>query len=164
MVAKKESLPEESPIITGASYNPLIIKVKYHSADLPKLKKIEQGDWIDLYTAEDAHLEMFQYKQISLGVSIQLPKGYEANIVMRSSTFKKWGVLQANSFGVIDESYCGPLDVWQVPVVSLKNPVFIPKGTSICQFRIHEKMGHVTIEEVDTLSGKSRGGFGSTSK
>ncbi len=141
--------------------NPLEIKVKYHTKDIPKLKKIATGDWIDLYVAEDTELKQFEFKLIPFGISIQLPKGYEANIVPRSSTFKNFGIIQANHYGVIDESYCGNDDQWMMTALALRDTK-INKGDRIAQFRINKKMPRVYFTEVEDLGNKNRGGFGST--
>lgn len=141
------------------------IKIKYQDKTITddyKIQKIEQGDWIDLRAAETVALKSGEFKIISLGISMQLPEGYEAHVVPRSSTFKKWGILQTNSMGVIDESYCGNNDVWGFPAYAIKDTK-IEKGDRICQFRIVEKMPkNLRIKEVFSLENKDRGGFGST--
>ncbi|MGI6261934.1 MAG: cysteine-rich small domain-containing protein [Acutalibacteraceae bacterium] len=137
------------------------IKVKYHEKALQKIEKIEQGDWIDLRAAERIELHQGDFRMISLGISVQLPSGYEAHIAPRSSTFKKWGILQVNSVGVVDESYCGENDVWRMPVYATRDTV-IEQNDRVCQFRIVKKMEALTITQVDRLEGKDRGGFGST--
>lgn len=136
------------------------IKIKYH-ADIDPLEQKEGSDWIDLRTAETTMLRAGEFKLISLGVSMKLPDGYEALVIPRSSTFKNWGVFQANHCGLIDNSYCGDNDVWKFPAYATQ-PVIIPKNTRICQFRIQKKMGAVGFVEVVELGEPSRGGFGST--
>ena len=138
------------------------IKVKYHSNIYP-LEKRENGDWIDLRVAEDVSMKAGEFKLISLGVSIQLPDGYEALIVPRSSTFKNWGVLQTNHCGVIDNSYCGDNDIWMFPALATRD-VFIEKNSRICQFRIQQKMQNVSFETVDNLGNPDRKGFGSSGR
>lgn len=137
------------------------IKVKYHNKDIPKLQKIVQGDLIDLYAAETVVLKAGEFKLISLGVSMELPKGYKANVYPRSSTFKNWGVIQTNSVGQIDNSYCGDNDIWKYPVYATRDTV-INMGSRICQFEIVPVMPRIRIEEVDLLNNNNRGGFGST--
>lgn len=139
------------------------IKIKYHCKDLQKIEKIPQGDWIDLRAAEEVELKAGEFRLISLGVSIQLPKGYEAHIAPRSSTFKNWGILQVNSVGVVDESYCGEDDIWCMPVYATRDAV-IHKNDRICQFRIMKKMEPVALVEVEHMEGPNRSGFGSTGK
>ena len=138
------------------------IKVKYHSNIYP-LEKRENGDWIDLRVAEDVSMKAGEFKLISLGVSMQLPDGYEALIVPRSSTFKNWGVLQTNHCGVIDNSYCGDTDIWMFPALATRD-VFIEKNSRICQFRIQQKMQYVSFETVDNLGNPDRKGFGSSGR
>ena len=138
------------------------IKVKY-VANIDKLEFIEgdKSDWIDLRSAEDVELKAGEFKLISLGIAMELPKGYEAHVVPRSSTFKNFGIIQTNHCGIIDESYCGNNDVWRFPALAVRDTV-IHKNDRICQFRIVEKMPIVTIEEVESLSNEDRGGIGST--
>ena len=137
------------------------ILIKYHDNELEKLEKIAQGDWIDLRAAETVELRAFEHRIISLGVSMRLPEGYEAHIVPRSSTFKKWGILQTNHIGIIDNSYSGDNDVWGMSVLAMRDTV-IHKNDRICQFRIVKKMEEVSFEIVERLEGPDRGGFGST--
>ena len=139
----------------------LEILIKYHDKDLGKIEKIPVGDWIDLRSAERVDLGMFDYKEISLGVSMKLPKGYEAHMVPRSSTFKKWGILQTNGIGIIDESYCGEGDVWKFPALAMRSTTIF-KGDRICQFRIMPKMPEVIFTEVEHMEDENRGGLGST--
>ena len=138
------------------------LKVRYH-ADIDPLEIIDQGDWIDLRAAEDTWMMPGDFKLISLGVSMQLPKGYEAHVVPRSSTFKNWGVLQTNHMGVIDESYCGDKDIWKFPAFATR-PCLIEKNSRICQFRLVKKMDKddLTLTTVEELTGEARGGFGSS--
>lgn len=138
------------------------VEIRYH-ADIHPLEKSEKGDWIDLRVAEDVEMNAGEYKCISLGVSMKLPEGYEAVIIPRSSTFKHWGILQTNHFGLIDNSYCGDNDVWMFPALATRD-VLIEKNSRICQFRIQKKMENVTFKTVDKLEDVDRGGFGSSGK
>ena len=138
------------------------IKIKYHTDEIEKLRYIDgKSDFIDLRAAEDVELKAGEFKLISLGVSMELPKGYEAHIVPRSSSFKTWGILQTNSTGIIDESYCGSNDIWRMPVYATRDTV-IHKNDRICQFRIEKHQPTIEFEEVDTLGNEDRSGFGST--
>ncbi len=136
------------------------IKIKYFT-DIEPLKAIKQGDLIDLRAAEDVEMKAFDYKLISLGVAMQLPEGYKANVYPRSSTYKNFGIILANSVGQIDESYCGDSDIWRFPAIALKDTV-IHKGDRIAQFEIVKKMPEIQFEVVETLGNKDRGGIGST--
>ena len=138
------------------------IKIKYHTDEIEKLRYIDgKSDWIDLRAAEDVELKAGEFKLISLGVSMELPKGYEAHVVPRSSTFKTWGILQTNSMAVIDESYCGDNDIWRYPVYATRDTT-IHKNDRICQFRIEKHQPTIKFEEVEHLEGEERGGFGSS--
>lgn len=137
------------------------IKIKYFRDDIERIKKIEQGDWIDLRVAEDTELKVGEFKLIPLGVGMILPDEYEAHVVPRSSTFMKFGVIQTNHFGVIDNSYCGENDQWYFPAYALRDTI-LHKNDRICQFRIVKKQDEIEFEEVERLKDKNRGGFGST--
>lgn len=136
------------------------IKVKYLK-DIEHIEKLPMGDWIDLRASEDITLEKGEFAILHLGVAMELPKGYEAHIVPRSSTYKKWGIIQTNGMGIIDESYCGDNDEWGMPVYATRLTQ-IKKNDRICQFRIVRKMESVSIVTVETLGNNNRGGFGST--
>ena len=138
------------------------IKVKYHTDILP-LKINDKGDWIDLRAAEDMKLWAGHDYYIPLGISVELPEGYEAHIAPRSSAFKRWGIIQANSVGVIDNSYCGDNDIWMMPVYATRFTK-IHKNDRICQFRIIRKQPEIVFETVDHLGNEDRGGFGSTGR
>jgi dUTPase len=159
---------------------------------------LDKGDWFDLFLAEDVKLKAPQANKLHkfnqnkstpevrvrdvdfdsciarLGIAVQIPKGYEVNIVPRSSTFKKYGILQTNHFGIVDVSYCGENDEWGMPMVATRT-ITIPKGTRIAQFRVNlsqkatiwQKIkwlfsSGVKLEAVDTLDNPDRKGFGST--
>ena len=139
------------------------IKIHYFSPDAPRLKMTEKGDWIDLYCAETMTLHAGDFALVPLGVSMQLPEGYEARTAPRSSTFRRWGILQANSVGVIDNSYCGTNDEWKLPVYATRDTV-IEKGDRICQFRIQKHQPVIRFEETDTLGNENRSGIGSTGR
>ncbi len=137
------------------------IKIKYFNNQLEKITKISKGDWIDLRSSIDCELKVGEFKLIPLGVAMELPKGYEAHIVPRGSTFKNFGVIQTNHQGVVDESYKGDNDQWFLPVYSLRNTK-ININDRICQFRIVEKMPEFNFVEVDCLGNEDRGGHGTT--
>lgn len=138
------------------------ILVAYHAEVFP-IEKTKVGDWIDLRAAEDVKMECGEFKLISLGVSMKLPEGYEAVIIPRSSTFKNWGIIQTNHFGLIDNSYCGFNDIWMFPALATRD-TFIEKNSRICQFRIQKSMEDVTFKTVARLDDVDRGGFGSSGK
>lgn len=136
------------------------IKIKY-LRDIKKIERFNVGDWIDLRAAEDVTMKAGEYRMIPLGVAMELPHGYEALVAPRSSTFKKYGVILANSIGIIDESYKGDNDEWNFLAYALRD-VVIHKNERICQFRIIQHQPLIHLEEVETLGNNDRGGIGST--
>lgn len=153
---------KKEPKFVKNKSNSNIIEIKYFT-DIEKLNKIQIGDWIDLRAAETVEIEKGCFKLINLGVGMKLPEGYEAVVVPRSSTFKNWGIIQTNSFGVIDNSYSGNDDQWKFPAYAIKNTI-IKKNDRICQFRIQKSMGEIELIEVENLNDINRGGLGSTGR
>ena len=149
----------------------LKVKVKYH-ADIDRLAYIggKKSNWIDLRSAEDVFIPVGEYRLISLGVSMELPEGYEGHVFPRSSTFKNYGIIQTNHMGVIDGSYNGDNDIWHFPAICLMGKdivngmigTMIHKNERICQFRIVEQQPDLEFVEVDELGNDDRGGIGST--
>ncbi len=140
------------------------IKIKYISDKIEKLQYIEnKSDWIDLRASEEVTLKAGEFKLIPLGIAMELPSGYEAHVVPRSSTFKNYGVIQTNSMGVIDETYCGDNDQWFFPALAMRDTI-IHMNDRICQFRIMEHQPQIEFTEVSDLGNKDRGGHGSTGK
>jgi dUTP pyrophosphatase len=141
----------------------LVIRIKNHDQEVFNPVKIKDGDWIDLRAAEDVHFDKGELKNISLGISMELPKGYEAIIAPRSSTPKRFGLIMANSIGIIDESYNGDNDIWAFCGYAIRD-TDIHKNDRICQFRIFKHQDAFEFQFVDTLGNEDRGGFGSTGK
>ena len=139
------------------------IMIKYFDQEIEKIQKISVGDWIDLRSAERVELKAGEYYLIPLGVGMILPNGYEAHVLPRSSTPSKFGIMCANSMGIIDNSYSGDEDEWKFPAVALRDTV-IEKGDRIAQFRIVKNQPGIKFEVVEHLNEVSRGGIGSTGK
>ncbi|MCM1039724.1 MAG: dUTP diphosphatase [Roseburia sp.] len=140
------------------------IRIKYFTDKIDKLTYIDgKSDWIDLRAAEDITLKKGEFKLVPLGIAMELPKGYEAHVVPRSSTFKNFGIIQTNHQGVIDCSYCGDNDQWFMPVYAVRDTQ-IHVNDRICQFRIMENQPKIAFDEVETLGHEDRGGHGSTGK
>lgn len=138
------------------------IKIKYH-ADITKIEKIAVGDWIDLRCAEDVVMHEGELKIFSLGISMQLPTGFEAIVAPRSSCAKNYGIILANSIGIIDESYCGNDDVWRFIAYAIRD-THIPFDTRVAQFRIMKHQNPLEFIEVEELKNANRGGIGSTGR
>lgn len=157
----------------------LEVKVKYFNTEMPKINKIDKGDWIDLRIdniEQNGNLRPWQkddedheflyvtpnsFIKVKLGVAMQLPNGFEAHVAPRSSVFKNFKMILTNSVGIIDESYCGDNDEWIAPMYCFEG-VKLYRYERICQFRLIEKMEKILITEVEKLNNKDRGGFGST--
>ena len=138
------------------------IKIRYFTDEIEPLRYVDgKSDWIDLRAAETVELKAGEFRLIPLGVGMKLPEGYEALVAPRSSTFKNFGVLQANSLGIVDESYCGDNDQWRWPAYAVRDTV-IHVNDRICQFRIIEHQPKLEFCPVEHLDGADRGGFGST--
>ncbi len=139
------------------------IKIKYFDKEIDKVEKISKGDLIDLRAAETVEMKKGDFRLIPLGVGMKLPDGYKANMYPRSSTYKNFGIIQANSVGQIDNSYSGDADEWRFPAIALRNTV-IHKNDRICQFEIQKIQPEIEFIEVEHLDEVSRGGIGSTGK
>lgn len=137
------------------------LRVRYKNSDLIPLEKIIVGDWIDVRAAEDVKMKAGEFKLIDLGFAMQLPPGHEAYLLPRSSTYKNFGIIMANSMGVIDNSFCGNDDIWKFPAIALRDTE-IHFNDRIAQFRIMESMKTIFITDFIEFSNKSRGGFGTT--
>jgi len=138
------------------------LKIRYISPDVEKLCYVEgKSDWIDLRSAEHVVLKKGDWHLLKLGIAVELPEGYEAHVVPRSSTFKNFGLIQTNHMGVIDCSYCGDNDQWMWPCLAMRDTE-IQVNDRVCQFRIMKNQPVLQFEEVEHLTGKDRGGFGST--
>lgn len=157
LIAGGEKMPEPPEPPTNQT-----IKIRYLSDEIDKLDYIAgKSDWIDLQAAETVELKKGDFKLIPLGIAMQLPAGYEAHMIPRSSTFKNFGIIQANHMGMVDESYCGDNDQWFFAAIAMRDTV-IHVNDRICQFRIVEHQPQLVFEAVDTLGNANRGGFGTT--
>lgn len=136
------------------------VKVCY-SSDVATIVPVENGDWVDIATPHPVYVRSGEYREIPLGFSMEIPEGYEAHVLPRSSTFKKWGIMMTNSMGIIDHTYCGPDDIWRFPAFATRNAL-IPAGTRIAQFRLVKNQEPISIERVEFVTNKNRGGLGST--
>ena len=140
------------------------IRIKYFTDEIDKLCYIDgKSDWIDLRSASEIEMKAGEFRLIPLGVAMELPKGYEAHVVPRSSTFKNFGIIQTNSMGIIDETYCADNDQWFFPAYALRDTV-IHVNDRICQFRIMAHQPVIAFEETENLGNEDRGGHGSTGK
>lgn len=140
------------------------IQIQYLNDEIKRLEYIDgKSDWIDLRSAEHVVMKKGEFRLIHLGVAMQLPEGYEAHIVPRSSTYKNFGIIQSNHMGVVDETYAGPNDWWYMAAIALRDTE-IQVNDRICQFRIMKHQPRILFEETERLEAPDRGGIGSTGK
>jgi len=123
----------------------------------------EQSAGMDLTAAleEAIELDPGQRMLIPTGLSIALPKGYEAQIRPRSGLAIKHGVTVLNTPGTVDADYRGEIKVILANLGT--EPFTVERGMRIAQMVIAQ---HATVawEIVESLDDTSRGagGFGST--
>lgn len=100
-----------------------------------------------------------EIKLIPTGLSISLPKGYEAQIRPRSGLALRHGLGLVNSPGTIDADYRGEIGV--IAINWGKKSFTIKRGDRIAQVVIN-KISRVRVEEVDELdpTKRGKGGFG----
>lgn len=121
--------------------------VVYSGNTVTRVVNFAKGDIVTLHT----------------GLAIQLPPYNEGWLMPRSSTFKKTGLIQTNSIGMIDNAYCGDTDEWMAVMYATRDG-YLEIGERYLQFRTMPCMKPQDIIEVDSLGNHSRGGFGSTDK
>lgn len=140
-----------------------VIKLKCREGSEVEIKELSVGDWIDLESNTKVSYKAGDTVVIDFGVAMELPEGYEAHLLPRSSTFQNTGLLLTNSMGIIDNSYCGDNDYWGAKFYATKSGK-IDKGQRLCQFRIMENQPNINFKVVEHLGNKDRGGYGSTGK
>ncbi len=140
------------------------LKVLDHAVGM-KLPTYEtnQSAGMDLTAALDEAFDLDPGMRtlIPTGLSIALPKGYEAQIRPRSGLALKNGVTVLNTPGTVDADYRGEI---KVILANLGTETFtVERGMRIAQMVI-AKHEHITWTKVDDLDETDRGegGFGST--
>lgn len=119
-----------------------------------------EGDaGMDLAVVGDHRLMPNERRDLPTGVAIQLPVGYYARLVGRSSTLRKRGLLVFE--GIIDQGYRGPLFVFVENKTS--HPVEVVDGSRIAQI-IVQPIVQPALVKVERLDDSERGakGFGSS--
>lgn len=139
------------------------LRIKYKYSELERISRDDRGDFIDLRSAEDVTLKAGEFYELDLGVAMELPEGYEAWLVSRSSLTKNFGVIHCDDMGIIDNSYKGDNDYWKLPIYALRDTT-IHFNDRVCQFRIHRNMPVLDVIEVEHLDNPDRGGLGSSGK
>ena len=146
---------------------------KFHSFSIVLPIKLEDGAQVptyahdtdaaaDLYALEDTDLPYnSRGNKVRTGVSIQLPEGWLALIIPRSSIGAKTPLRLSNSVGLIDSGYRGELGVLYDNLAD--QPYHITKGDRIAQLLVMPSY-RFQAKVVESLedSDRGEGGFGST--
>ena len=167
-----------------------MVKVQFkqlHEDAILPIKGTPESACFDLCSIYDEEFEPGEIRLVRTGWACACPKGWRANIYVRSSTPYKKGFVLANGVGIIDNDYRGELLIQLMNVKSIPHEVEtgatrvgkgisfpkhtqtilpvhnkISKGERIAQLEIVEHIGY-EIEVVDELSEAQRtGGIGST--
>lgn len=146
------------------------IKLLFNNSKMPTKAYVTDACY-DLYARLDIEecpmniLEIppHEYRVVSLGIATEIPEGFFAAVVPRSSLGFKKHVRLSNSVGIIDSGYRGE---WKASLYNDSDiSQYIQDGEKICQFALIPIVNEV-LYEVDELSDSERGsgGFGSTGK
>ena len=128
----------------------------------PKKAHIDDAGY-DLYSRIDVELAPMSGTAVPVGVALELPSEYEAQIRPRSGLAVKHHITVTNSPGTVDANYRG--EVKAILYNLGKEPFTIKRGDRIAQMVIC-KLPEIELQEVTVLSESDRGtgGFGSTGK
>jgi len=142
------------------------LSIHYRNEEVEDLYKgsVEQfnpEEGFDLVATQDYTLSPGGSAKVDLGVVLKAPEGYRILIMPRSSTYNNNMVIQTNSIGVIDPSFCGENDFLSMQVLATNSYTTIKKGSRICQ---------AILQPIVKISGikkfkpgkESRGGYGTT--
>jgi dUTP pyrophosphatase len=144
-------------------YNADIIKVKrcLPGVLIPKVGS-EDAAGMDFYQPEGVVIEPHQTQYVTLGLAMEIPKGFMLMLAPRSS-MSKTPLVIPNSFGVIDADYRG--EIKGIFKNTSDDAFLIQKGDRLLQ-GILVPVGARNLLEVDELSETARGtgGIGSTGK
>jgi dUTP pyrophosphatase len=131
-------------------------------ASLPAYAKAGDAG-ADLCSTHAVNLLPGEYKLVSTGIAVEIPRGYVGLIHPRSGLAAKHGITVLNTPGTVDAGYRGEI---KVILINLSQEVYnISRGERIAQLVI-QKVEHAFFEPVDELDSTERGngGFGSTGK
>lgn len=143
--------------------NEITVKVKrIENGRLPTKGSVGAAAW-DLYARVTCTVKAGDPPMlVPLGFQMEIPDGYHAKVLPRSSTGLKTPVRMANSCGIIDSDYRGEV---MMIAEAVREDWHITAGDRVAQMLI-EKNEPVVLVESDELSDTVRGsgGFGSTGK
>jgi dUTP pyrophosphatase len=138
------------------------IKIKRFDKALPLPSKQTVGAAaFDLTAREEVIIAPGKVGYVPANIALETPLGYFLLVAARSSTHKK-GLMLGNGIGIIDSDFSGDNDEIKVVCHNFTDqPVVVEKGFRIAQ-GIFLPVPAFEWDEVDELSNKDRGGFGST--
>lgn len=142
----------------------LRVKRRSDAQDLPLPRYMtEASAGLDLHAATDGPLtiEPGQVKLVPTGLFVEVPRGFEGQVRMRSGLALRHGLMLPNAPGTIDADYRGEL---LVIVANVGRESFtIERGMRFAQLVI-APVAHVRVEQVAELTPTTRddGGFGHT--
>lgn len=144
-------------------YNADVIKIKrcMPGVLLPKVGSVDAAG-MDFYQPKSVVIEPHQTQYVTLGLAVEIPKGYMLMLAPRSS-MSKTPLIIPNSFGVIDADYRG--EIKAILHNTSDTPYLIQKGDRLVQC-ILVPVGALKLLEVAQLTETARGagGIGSTGK
>ncbi|MCA9369319.1 MAG: hypothetical protein H6773_04100 [Pseudomonadales bacterium] len=146
------------------SKKPLEVVFKRFDKSLPVPEyKTSGAAAFDLYAREEVYIPAGSVGYIPLNIALELPEGYWALVVARSSLHKH-GLMLANGIGVGDYDFRGPNDEYKAAVFNFtKKDVVIERAERVVQMLILAQ-NHVRLTEKDELDGVDRGGYGTTGR
>ena len=140
-----------------------------------KVQKLTEGARLPVYGSSQAAgadlcaclgndtlvIEPHKWAMVPTGISIALPKGFEAQVRPRSGLAAKKGITVLNSPGTVDSDYRGEIRV--ILINHSDEPFAIKDGDRIAQMVIarHEKASFEVVSSLDETE-RGAGGFGST--
>jgi dUTP pyrophosphatase len=135
------------------------IRLLHKEAKVPSRAYEDAACW-DVYSCVDVTIQPWHGKTIDIGLAMELPKGWMAQIYTRSRHgFKGLRV----HLGIIDADYRGPISPYMLN--QTPNVVSFRKGERIAQMYF-TPVPRIKMKKVKRLSPSVRGerGFGSSGK
>ena len=144
-------------------YNPAMnVPTRRFDPEVPLPEyKTEGAAAMDCYVREDVTIEAKSIGYAQLNFAFQVPPGHFTMLVARSSLHKR-GLMMGNGIGILDEDYRGNDDEFKAVLYNFTDaPVEVKRGERVVQIVILP-FDRVTLMEVESLEGNSRGGLGTT--
>lgn len=143
----------------GKNCNRLVVKIVADSIDFIPAAQTHGAAGADLRSSIDIVLQPGKTEMVPCGFRCEIPEGYHAKILSRSSMGKK-GIIIPNGPGLIDSDYRDEIKVLLLNLSA--EPFEIKKNDRIAQWLIEKNVSYAW-QQVEQLEPSSRtGGFGST--